>query len=101
MKNFHSNIKLNPKLAIRKVDNVYLIITLDNRLHKIETDSGVFILDLLMKGPTTLDKILDRIMEVFDISDNLDSVRQSIEDFLNSLLQKGIIILQGDEEDLT
>ena len=86
-------LKLADRIAIRKLKESYVIVTLDNVLHKVEDPVGVFILDRLNeKGhPWTVDGIWDMVTKEFDVSKDSRSARKSVEVFLKSLTDKGII----------
>ena len=86
-------LKLTDKIAIRKLDESYVILTLDNVMHKVEDPVGVFILDRLNEKRRTwsVDAIWGEVADAFDVSNAPQSARESVEVFLNSLIEKGII----------
>ena len=83
--------RLNPKLAIRKVEEIYLIITPDSVLHKIETPSGVFILDLFSEGPRSVNEVINEVEKNFELPEDKVTAVEGIKGFLKELRQKDII----------
>ena len=82
-------VAIKEDIAIRKVAGVYLIITPDNVLHRIEATSGVFILDLLQERPLTAEEVIDSVRSHFDTSGQ--DIERIVLDFLKDLCEKGII----------
>ena len=84
-------LKLSKKLAIRKVEDTYLIVTIDNVLHEIDDPVGVFILDRLNEQSWTMDDLWKHVESSFDVSQDPLAARMAVEDFLKNMAQKGII----------
>lgn len=92
--------RLNNKLAIRKLKNTYLIVTLDNVLHRIEDPVGVFILDLVTgsAGSTTADSVWQAVSGAFDVDNDPARYKSSVLSFLNDLSKKGIVAVEYESD---
>ncbi len=91
---------MNKKLAIRKIEDTYLIVTLDNVLHRVEDPTGVFILDLISRHTEGIrpDIIWNDVSGTFDVSRAPEHYRDTVMAFLDDLVKKGIINIEYDSD---
>jgi len=92
--NVNDMFEINNKIAIRKLEKTYLVVTLDNVLHHIEDPVGVFIMDFIRDyaKPASADAVWLAVRDAFDVNKDPKGYKSSVFLFLQELAKKGIII---------
>jgi len=91
-------IKINNKIAIRKVKDTWMVVTLDNTLHRIEDPVGAFIMDKITGSDALItgEDLWEDVSEVFDVSEDPKRYKNFVFLFLDDLTKKDIITFVPD-----